>query len=208
MADEILGRRCATHDLGSGDRARLAELQADFVAATRITEADLAFDIPVSFIHVVDGNTGKITATQRAKQIKVLNDAYKDLGITFHEANNKEVNDAALFRVGHESKRERDLKTQHQAVNPRFGLNFYTAGPAGGILGWATFPHEMEGDPQMDGVVIVATAVLRTSCNKPARKFWLRVERVIALPSRLEPGAFDRESSSRKAVETARPARS
>src|SRR5262249_54016175 len=138
---------------------RLAELEANFIAATRITEASITFTIPVSFIHVVDGTKGKITAAQRAKQIQVLNDTYRDLGITFAEANNKEVNDAALFRLGHESKRERDLKTQNQAVDPRFGLNFYTAEPGGGILGWATFPHQMEGDPKMDGVVILHTTL-------------------------------------------------
>jgi hypothetical protein len=159
MADEILGRRCATHDVGSGDRTRLAELETDFLATTRIDEADLTLAIAVSFIHVADGDRGKISAAQRAKQIDVLNAAYQRLGITFHEANAKEVKDPAFFRLGHESKRERDLKTQHQAVDPRFGLNFYTAAPAGNLLGWATFPHEMEGDPAMDGVVILHTSL-------------------------------------------------
>jgi hypothetical protein len=159
MADEIRGRRCATHDVGSGDRARLAELETDYLAATRIDEADITLAIAVSFIHVVDGSQGKITAAQRAKQIEVLNKAYQGLGITFHEANAKEVPDPAFFRLGHESRRERDLKTQHQAVNPRFGLNFYTAAPSGNLLGWATFPHEMEGDPDMDGVVILHTSL-------------------------------------------------
>jgi len=57
--------------------------------------------------------------------------------------------------MGHKSAAERQCKQQHQAIDPRKGLNFYTAGPAGGLLGWATFPFEMEGDPDMDGVLML-----------------------------------------------------
>ncbi len=34
-------------------------------------------------------------------------------------------------------------------------LNFYTANPGNGILGWATFPADLQGDPVKDGVVIL-----------------------------------------------------
>jgi hypothetical protein len=57
--------------------------------------------------------------------------------------------------MGHRSLRERQCKSQNQALDPTTGLNFYTARPGGDLLGWATFPVDMEGDPDMDGVVML-----------------------------------------------------
>ena len=34
-------------------------------------------------------------------------------------------------------------------------MNFYTANPGNGILGWATYPADFDGDPEKDGVVIL-----------------------------------------------------
>jgi hypothetical protein len=38
-------------------------------------------------------------------------------------------------------------------VNPTTTLNFYTCKPGGNLLGWATFPWNLAGNPNMDGVV-------------------------------------------------------
>ena len=159
MADDnvIQGRRCATHPISTGDQMRMAELERGFMERTRIAEADLRVVIPVAFIHVVDGDQGKITADQREQQIEVMNKAFKDMGISFcyKEEEVVEVDDPAFFRMGHGSLRERQCKTQNRVLDPTTGLNFYTAQPGGGLLGWATFPFQMEGDPDMDGVVML-----------------------------------------------------
>lgn len=157
MAEELFQRRCATHDPSTGDRMRLAELERSFVQEARITEAVLHATIEVAFIHVIDGTKGKITQAQRQDQIQVMNDAYHSIGIdfTYREEQVVEVDDANFFTMGHRSLRERQCKSQHQVLAPAKGLNFYTAGPAGGLLGWATFPFEMEGDPDMDGVLML-----------------------------------------------------
>jgi Pregnancy-associated plasma protein-A len=157
MPDEIAGRRCATHDISTGDRLRMAEIERRFLAETRIAEADLSATVKAAFIHIVDGVSGKITRQQREEQILVLNRTYNKIGLTFSydETQVVEVDNAAFFRMGHESARERQCKLQHQVLDPTTGLNFYTAAPGGGLLGWATFPHEMDGDPKMDGVVIL-----------------------------------------------------
>lgn len=161
MVDQVLGRRCATVDVGSGDRARMAVLESRFLQESRIMEAELSVIIPVHFIHVVDGAQGSVTREQRAKQVEVLNEAYSKIGVTFtaSEANVSVVDNGSFFRMGHLSARERNCKSQNQAVDPKNGLNFYTAGPGGGLLGWATFPFQMEGDPIMDGVVILHTSL-------------------------------------------------
>jgi hypothetical protein len=163
MAKEntIEPRRCATHDMSMADRQRMAGMERSYLAATRIAEADLRIEIPVAFIHVVDGQRGRITADQRAKQIQVMNDAFRFIGISFSYDEDAvvEVDDPAFFRMGHGSLRERQCKSQNQALDPRTGLNFYTAEPGGGLLGWATFPVDMEGDPDMDGVVMLHTTL-------------------------------------------------
>lgn len=150
-------RRCATHTLSTADRQRMADLERDYMERTRIAEADLSVTIPVAFIHVVDGDQGHITADQRARQIAVMNDAYAFMGIdfTYDEDEVVVVDDPAYFRMGHGSLRERQCKTENQVIDPTTGLNFYTAQPGGGLLGWATFPVDMEGDPVMDGVVML-----------------------------------------------------
>jgi hypothetical protein len=155
MADEIRQRRCATHQPSSGDRARLADFERNAVGV--IPEAARDVTIPVVFIHVVDGDKGHITPAQRAEQIDVMNRAYQSVGIrfSFNESDTRVVNNASFFKMGHGSARERQCKSQNQGISPEKGLNFYTAEPGGNLLGWATFPFELEGDPQMDGVVML-----------------------------------------------------
>jgi hypothetical protein len=157
MSKEILGRRCATHQVSTGDRLRMSEIERAFAERTRFAEAALTATIPVAFIHIVSGAEGRITRAQREKQIEVMNGAYTSVGIdfTYDEQAVVEVDNEQFFRMGHGSLRERNCKTQHQALDPETGLNFYTAAPGGGLLGWATFPFEMEGDPKMDGVVML-----------------------------------------------------
>lgn len=161
MADDVHPlRRCATDQPSTGDRQRIADFESRFL--TDVPEAQLDITIPIRFIHVTDGQgKGAITPAQRAQQIKVLNDAYSAHGIRFSYLENETtvVDNAQFFTMGHKSAAERACKQQHQAVDPTKGLNFYTAGPAGGLLGWATFPYEMAGDPTMDGVVILHSSL-------------------------------------------------
>lgn len=158
---ELRGRRCGTRDLSTGDRARLSGLEQEFAASTGITDADLSAVVPVAFVHIVDGDAGRLDAQHRSRQIQVLNDAFAPLNVRFtHDEDAvKVVDDAQYFRMGHDSLRERTCKTENQMLDPTTGLNFYTARPGGGILGWARFPVELEGDPVMDGVVVRHTSL-------------------------------------------------
>lgn len=155
--DTFYPRRCATHDMSMADRMRMAGMERAYLESSRIAEADLQVVVPVAFIHVVDGEQGRISADQRAQQIEVMNDAFAFMGIHFshHENDVSEVDNEAFFRMGHGSLRERNCKSQNRILAPHEGLNFYTAAPGGGLLGWATFPVDLEGDPDMDGVVML-----------------------------------------------------
>src|SRR5262245_11688732 len=127
MSKEILGRRCATHQVSTGDRLRMSEIERGFAERTRFAEAALTATIPVAFIHITSGSEGRITRAQREKQIEVMNRAYTSIGIdfTYNEQAVVEVDNEQFFRMGHDSLRERNCKTKHQALDPQTGLNFY-----------------------------------------------------------------------------------
>lgn len=110
----------------------------------------------VQFIHITDGDDGRISEEQRVKQIEVLNEAFNPHQIKFHydPSSVKEADNSVWFRMGHRSTAEREAKTALH-VAPETHLNFYTAGIGGGLLGWATFPYELAGDRDMDGVVML-----------------------------------------------------
>ncbi len=152
-----LGRRCCTPEPTNYDISRIDQNLREFRATNRaFREVQKDILINVQFIHIVDGSNGKITPQQRADQISVLNAAYKSHKIQFKydESTTKEEDNREWFIMGHRTKAERDAKTALQ-IDPNKNLNFYTANPGGGLLGWATFPWELEGDPARDGVVML-----------------------------------------------------
>ncbi len=111
--------------------------------------------IPIRFIHIYDSDFGLIGETQRVNQIDVLNAAYGQYGIMFSYSKQDVIQreSSRWYRMDHGSSEEREAK-RALGYNSDQILNFYTAGPPG-ILGWATFPWDREGDPEKDGVVVL-----------------------------------------------------
>lgn len=149
------GRGCATIKPSHYQIARADER----IAARRATAAGFKagrVKINVQFIHLTDGPAGVVSEPQRVDQIAVLNRAYNPANIEFLYVPNsvKGYNEPTWYRMDHGSAEEREAKT-FLHVTPERNLNFYTAGLAHGLLGWATFPFEMEGDRIRDGVVIL-----------------------------------------------------
>ena len=152
------GRRCGTAIPNDLQLDRVAAELSEFRRAG-VREVEQA-TINVQFIHITDGDDGVITEQQRADQIDVLNAAYNAEGITFayDPATVVEVDNAAWFNMGHRSQAERQAKTALH-VDPETNLNFYTGALQGGLLGWATFPFDLAGDPDMDGVVMLHSSL-------------------------------------------------
>jgi hypothetical protein len=151
------GFRCGTPVPNALDRQRTkTEISSMRASRSRIENVT----INVQFIHITSGNTGRISESQREKQIEVLNQAYSDSGFKFFY--NPEtvitVDKPAWFNMGRLSLAERQAKTQLH-VPPQYSLNFYTAGLQPNNLGWATFPLELEGNPEMDGVVCLYSSL-------------------------------------------------
>jgi len=152
------GRRCGTPAPSDLQVDRVArELRAHrAAAAARIQSAT----VNIQFIHIVNGNDGTISEQRRVDQINVLNNAYNPHNIRFtYQPSSVTVADRAdWFRMGHRSQAERAAKTDLH-VDAEHNLNFYTAELQDGLLGWATFPFDLAGDPAMDGVVLLHSSL-------------------------------------------------
>ena len=148
-----LGRGCATPHPSRYEIIRNDERLA---AAARRMKATEKIVIDVQFIHITDGTKGVITAAQRRKQVKVLNDAYAGHGIKFShdESQVRTADNREWYQMDHGSAAERQAKGALHG-SPERHVNFYTAGLTGGLLGWAKFPWDLDGDRDMDGVVVL-----------------------------------------------------
>lgn len=161
---ESFGRRCGCTRPSYVKRKQIDAKLREFSDANAAFRAESGImHIPIQFIHLTNGALGAINAQQRQDQVDVLNAAYNPHAFNFvhDEADVKSVDNAEWFGMGHQSAAERAAKSALQ-VDPERNLNFYTTagGPPGaGLLGWATFPWDLEGDPAMDGVVLLHTSL-------------------------------------------------
>ncbi|MDO6428684.1 zinc metalloprotease [Thalassotalea sp. 1_MG-2023] len=112
--------------------------------------------IEVRFHHVTYGAKGLITKSQRKKQIDLLNQAFAGANLKFKYSESKVqfIDNQSWYFMGHGSAAEREAKTLLGTDSKRY-LNFYTGGLVSGLLGWATFPFDLSGDPILDGVVML-----------------------------------------------------
>ncbi len=116
------------------------------------------YAIPVAFHVVYSGSTGNISDSQIQSQINVLNSAFAGSGFSFFLASLSRTNNATWFGMTPGSSAEAQAKSA-LVVSPRTTLNFYTANPSGGLLGWATFPWSLSSNPTNDGVVVLYSSL-------------------------------------------------
>jgi hypothetical protein len=155
------GQRCGTPHVGYYQIRKIDEIARRFREASDLNagfrKASGTVTINIQFIHIVDGKEGEVTPSQRADQVRVLNDDYRPHHIQFaySEEATKVIDNGEWFRMGHLSAAERRAKAALQTA-PETNLNFYSAGfPVDStLLGWATFPYELSGDRVRDGVVL------------------------------------------------------
>lgn len=152
------GRRCGTPVLNGFQKARIRSHRRTLA----LTNADPTTAGPIAvpvFFHVIhDGTRGQLTDAQIEAQLEVMNDSFAPHDITFTNAGIDRTNNATWYRMTMGSAAERQAKgtlgRQHDTH-----LNFYTAGIGASLLGWATFPSELTGDPALDGVVILQSSL-------------------------------------------------
>lgn len=147
------GRGCATKIPTPIDILRVDE---EIKANQTRRQLFLDLTIEIRFHHITYGARGLITKTQREQQVQLLNTAYSNVGLTFtySEQEVKFIDNVNWYNMGHGSASERQAKTTLGADSHKY-LNFYTGGLVAGLLGWATFPYDLAGDPDIDGVVML-----------------------------------------------------
>jgi Pregnancy-associated plasma protein-A len=107
--------------------------------------------------HVItDGTNGKVSSTQIATQVSVLDAAYAASGFDFALAGTDTTVNSQWYNLRQGSRAEKQMKSQLRKGGDA-ALNIYSANLSGGLLGWATFPSSSIGS--MDGVVILDQSV-------------------------------------------------
>ena len=161
------GHRCQTDH---PSEIEADAIEASFLEALLSTRPELTTESitsPVSItvnFHVIRSSTGSgdVSDSRLASQITTLNNAFSGRGFTFVRGTTSRVNNSTWYGMSPGTTAERDAKYYYTGMssnNPRYVLNFYTANPSGGTLGWATFPWNLSSNPRMDGVVILHSAI-------------------------------------------------
>lgn len=156
------GRRCAAEQPMP---EAMEAIEAEFESLSRDAIAIASISNPVSIrvnFHVIRdayGN-GDVSDSRLNSQITTLNNSFSGKGFTFVRGTTTRVNNSSWYTAGHGTTAEQQMKYYYNpgmngsSNDPRYVLHFYTNNPSGGLLGWATFPWNLSGNPRMDGVVI------------------------------------------------------
>jgi hypothetical protein len=154
------GRRCSTQQPTA---ERMEEIEKEFDELSRYVSFSLTNPVSITVnFHVIRDSSGygDVSDTRLNSQITTLNNAYSGKGFTFVRGTTTRTNNSTWYTASHGSTAEQQMKYAYNpgmngsGNDPRYVLHFYTSNPGGGILGWATFPWELSGNPRMDGVVI------------------------------------------------------
>jgi hypothetical protein len=161
------GRRCVTAHPTAVEAEAIERNFIEELMASRPDIANQSISSPVSItvnFHVIRSSTGAgdVSDARLNSQITTLNNAYSGRGFTFVRGTTDRTNNSTWYGMSPGTTAEFNAKnhfTGFAANDSRFVLNFYTANPAGGTLGWATFPWNRASNPRMDGVVVLHSSV-------------------------------------------------
>lgn len=160
------GLRCQTVHPDGMEAAKIEnEFMESLLYSPRFESQSIASPVSITVnFHVIRSSTGSgdVSDSRLNAQITTLNNAYSGRGFTFVRGTTDRTNNSTWYGMNLGTTAERDAKyyfTGMAANNAHYVLNFYTANPSGGTLGWATFPWNLSGNPRMDGVVILHSAI-------------------------------------------------
>jgi Pregnancy-associated plasma protein-A len=158
------GHRCQTEQPTAEEAAAIEHnFQRDLYRTYMPYSTTNPVSITVNF-HVIRSATGAgdVSDSRLNSQINTLSSAYSGKGFTFVRGTTDRTNNGTWYTMSPGSTAERNCKTYFTAIasnNPKYVLNFYSASPGGGLLGWATFPWNLSNKSSMDGVVILNESI-------------------------------------------------
>ena len=155
--------RCATR-VPNALEVALVQNQIEQWLADRGPTAQATVTVPVYFHIITDGTQGDMPNSMVQDQIQVLNVSFAGLTggaateLQFQLMSIDRTDNAFWFAMQPGSLAEQQAKSALRQGGAG-DLNVYTANPAGGLLGWATFPWWYAGDPDDDGVVVLYSSL-------------------------------------------------
>jgi hypothetical protein len=176
------GRRCVTPEMTDSEMAQIERDAHDRLMLDRMgkkpanpgnggggnntptggTGSTWNGTVPVNFHVIHSGSQGYLSSQAINAQMQVLNNAYKGTGISFVLNKTDYTDNQKWFSMGYGSRAEKECKQYFTSLpenNPYDVLNFYTANPGRGLLGWATFPSDLDRNTAMDGVVVLYSSL-------------------------------------------------
>lgn len=152
------GLRCGTRHLTAED---VADIDAEISARLRANPSVTSGTVNVYF-HVIRKGTGiangDVPDSQIQDQIDILNAAYAPTGWQFNLMSTDRTTNATWYTMTPGTTAETQAKNALRKGTAQ-DLNFYTANPGQGLLGWATFPSDYRSKPKMDGVVVLFSSL-------------------------------------------------
>lgn len=111
-------------------------------------------------VHIIrkDATSGDVADAAVADQLRILNGAFHSTGFAFRLASIDRTTSATWFAMAPGSAAEKQAKFALRKGGAR-DLNLYTAEPGAGMVGYATFPVDYTAAPNLDGVVMLHSAL-------------------------------------------------
>jgi hypothetical protein len=151
--------RCATKRVDDTEAA-----EVDTAVSQRVRRGGRlagTTSIPTYF-HVISRGSGvengDISNHMIQQQMKVLNDAFAPSGFQFTLASVDRTVNPTWYTMMPGTAAEAEAKAALRKGGAGT-LNIYSAGPGGGLLGWAMFPFWYASYPTLDGVVILHSSL-------------------------------------------------
>jgi len=128
------------------------------------TFSDQVIDVHFHVVHSGDAlNQGFVPDSQVAEQIAVLNNDFRDTGLSFNLVNTTRTLSPEWFINATFFSEEQDAMKRELRVGGPKELNVWSVGFGGedwgGLLGYATFPSDYEAFPWDDGIVVLYSSL-------------------------------------------------
>jgi hypothetical protein len=164
------GARCSTRSINDREARAVQDGVNEFKAARGFASSPSPISIPVYF-HIINNgpgiDNGDVTNRMITDQVRVLNRSYggqtggAETGFQFLLAGVTHTTNADWYNMTPGTQEEIEAKTALRQGGAD-ALNFYTANLGGGLLGFATFPWEVNHGPRnlsLDGVVCLYSSL-------------------------------------------------